>query len=113
MRGRTKRRPYGERGIIRPVTYEEARAIWLELAEDLSDPDVELTAEEFGPILSTYQDLVAMGHPFDPLFMALMAKLERQVAESDDGSPWDPGHVTPAERMELAAVTLETMAEAA
>ncbi len=66
-------------------TIEETRQQWREIGEDLLDPHVELIAEEFAALLSVYKRLRAAGETFDPMLMALMAVLERQAIDTDDG----------------------------
>jgi hypothetical protein len=62
---------------------------WDELCRELeTNPDLELTAEEFAPLLATYKALRSTGAHLDRGLCALMTILERQ-AISDDGDTDD------------------------
>jgi len=64
---------------------ELLRRRWQQLCLELLAPDVELTVEEFTPVLSAFKQLLAAGHEFDPALMVIMAVLERQCSETADG----------------------------
>jgi hypothetical protein len=60
------------------------RRQWRQLTQALNDPHLELTVEEFAPILSTFKLLRDAGERSDPMLMALMAALERQAMSGDE-----------------------------
>jgi hypothetical protein len=62
----------------------DLRHRWQRYADELAHPAVELTAEEFAPILATFKLLRGLGEPFDPTFAALMLVLEAQAIDGDD-----------------------------
>jgi hypothetical protein len=68
-----------------PMTAEPLTRQWEQLCRDLEHPAVELTVEEFAALLSVYKLLLADGHQFDCGTRALMAVLEREAKETDDG----------------------------
>jgi hypothetical protein len=61
---------------------------WHKLCDSLAGPHVELTIEEFAPVLATFRALQRSGAQFDPMLIALLSILERQVffslEDSDD-----------------------------
>lgn len=59
---------------------------WERLTQELSHPAVELTIDEFAPVLATFHALKRAGMKFDPMLCALMGVLERQVFDSPDDS---------------------------
>lgn len=59
---------------------------WREMTTAIARPDVELTAEEFVPLLLTFKRLRSLGIDFDAALIALMKCLERQLFDgADDG----------------------------
>ena len=63
---------------------------WCAVVDDLSEPDVELTAEAFAPMLAMFNRLERMGVVFDEGFSRLMRGLEwRAIGGEDDGDADD------------------------
>lgn len=56
---------------------------WDRLAEQLADPDVELTAEEFAPVLALYHKLLRLHAAIDPMAAALVVLLARDASALD------------------------------
>lgn len=65
---------------------------WREFPAAIAAPYFELTAEEFIPILNTFKTLRAAGERFDPMFVALMTVLERQLIDGGDDADSDVDH---------------------
>ena len=73
-----------DRPAAAPLSPVEAqRARWERLCEQLAHPDVELTAEEFIPVLSTFRALQRRGERMDRMLATLIGILERQLFGSD------------------------------
>lgn len=73
------------------MTTAALRRQWESYAEELAHPAVELTAEEFAPVLVTFKRMRSAGHPFDATLAALMGILEAQmVTEDADREDDDP-----------------------
>lgn len=65
---------------------------WTALARELSSPDVELTPEEFAMVSSTFTALQREGFHFDPLLVALLGCLSRQVVDDDTDTDQEDPH---------------------
>ncbi len=70
-------------GVVRDSLLAE----WEGLIDQLDDLNVQLTVEEFTPLLAAFRLLVRSGHKFDRAMVVLMAQLELQAMGTDDG--WD------------------------
>lgn len=64
-------------------------ARWQQFAAELRHPAVELTAEEFAPVLATFRGLCAIGHRFDATIVALMDILDAQMRGGEDDEDAD------------------------
>lgn len=62
---------------------------WLAIADALADPDVELLAEEFGPVWLMFQRLRGAGVHFHDSFCRRMHDLRREVIGTDADSDFD------------------------
>ena len=58
---------------------------WSALAAELARPDVELTADEFAAVWRVYVVEKRRGRVFDPMLVALLLVLSRQVLQLDAG----------------------------
>lgn len=62
---------------------------WLGIVERLTDPDFELTIEEFAAVLVAFKRLQLAGVDVDPGLAAIMTVLERGVIDSSEDGDSD------------------------
>lgn len=62
--------PEGKRPLLR---------LWRVLLEQLADPDVDLSIDEVGPVVATWQKLRQQGHRFPFAVNVLVGKLAEQL----------------------------------
>lgn len=80
--------PTQERENAKPAPPIRVRLLaeWDGLAAQLREPDLELTPEEFAPIMSAFCRLKRAGHEHDPVLSSLLVLLSRQAMLTYDGT---------------------------
>lgn len=62
---------------------------WCPMVDDVAGPDVELSVEDFAPLLTTFKRLERLGVIFDEAFAAHMRRLEYSGINTPDDSDRD------------------------